>query len=531
MPVKSRLTVLIACIAVLVGFLTILPYVTHVFTPGYAGLTVLRDKDYGNYYSRMQRALDGHPEESANAITAVGSGIQGMQTAGVEKFAGTFFAWTSLPAPPLAVILTALLTPALFVLFYVLFKEIGFDEQWALGLDITLFIAMFGPLSRMPHPGWSFIPAIGALIVFLRFAKAPSFNTALGAALLLGSLPFLYFWHWTFVWAACGSIALLTPSLLRRSWLCVVLGVLTLLIASPFLLHTAALMANPLYPEVAIRASFLYQRTPESWPRTILLLVQLGVFASLWRVFRHDRSYLLSLGILAGLILAMHQNVFHNKVLMLASHFEPQMILASCIAGVWVLSRKVDLVRRGIVAGIAALLLAGGAYDYAFMNEFFIPTEKDFREQHLLQPIALLREQPAGTVLTDATTGRTVTAWTHHGIVYTTHSRFLFISDEAMAESFCMSEVFAEEIRPLRALYIEYNRVLDSLAMRQREESLVTELCQQVRAEPMKYMRAYGVRYILENSKERPDWHVDRSIAALAVIGSGSGWTLWELAR
>ncbi len=499
-----------------------------------SGLTVSRDKDYANYYSRLQRALDGYPEESANAITGVGSGIKGMQTAGVEQVVGTLFGWTGIAAAPLSVILTAIFTAALFALFFWLFREIGFDRRWSLGMAVVLFFVMGHVLSRMPHPGWSFLPAIVALIAFIRFWRRPSFNGVLIAGLLLGVLPFLYFWHWTFVWAAIGCVVLFslgsTPNdrlLLRHPWYALLLAVITLLVASPFILQTAALMADPLYPEVAVRASFLYERTPESWPRTILLLIQFITLASLWKQQRADRSYVIALGLLGGIVLAMHQNVLHAKILMFASHFYPQLLLATIVAGAWVLTRRTDLVRRAVIAGIAAVFLLAGAWDYAFMHAFFVPSEKDFKEQHLLQPIALLREMPPATILTDATTGRTLTAWTHHGIVYTTHARFLFISDAELAERFCVTELFTPVPDPFRALYIEYNHVLDSQEMRLRERSLVTEACERVKQNPMEYLQKYSVSHVLWNSIERPDWVVPEDGLPLVTIASGTGWTLW----
>lgn len=533
MGVKSRFAVLVACAAVWVGFLTILPYVVHTFHPAYAGLTVTRDKDYGNYYSRLQRALDGYPEEAANAITAAGSGIKGMQTAGVEQFVGTVFGWTGISAAPLAVILTAIFTAMLFGLFVWLFREIGFDERWSLGMTVVLFAVMGHVLSRMPHPGWSFLPAIGSLIAFIRLWRRPGFNAALLAGLLLGVLPFLYFWHWTFVWAAVGCVVLFALGarpedrlLVRHPWTSLLLAAVTLVVALPFLLKTAALMADPLYPEVAVRASFLYERTPESWPRTILLIVQFITLASLWKTYRTDRSYLLALGMLGGIVLAMHQNVLHAKILMFASHFYPQLLLATIVAGAWVLTRQTDLVRRAVVAGIAAVFLLAGAWDYAFMHAFFVPSERDFREQHLLGPIALLRDAPPTTVLTDATTGRTLTAWTRHGIVYTTHARFLFISDAEMAERFCVTELFTPVPDPFRSLYIEYNHVLDSPEMRLRERSLVTEACDRVKKNPTEYLEKYGVTHVLWNAIERPDWVVPEEFP-LEHVASGTGWTLW----
>ncbi len=537
--VRMRFSTLAFGIAVLFGLLTLFPYAVHMTQPEFQGLTVIRDKDYGNYYSRLERVLDGHPEEADNGITAIGSAIEGMQSATAEVIVGSIFKWTGLSAPTLSVILTAIFTSILFLLLLVFLGEIGFARAWSIGIAVVLFLVMFPTITRMPHPGWTFIPAIGALLATFMLWKRPSIPLLVVAGILLGLLPSLYFWHWMWVWASVATLLLLTlfakeedRYLLRHPAFSALGGGLILLIALPFLLHTAELMQSPLYPEIAVRASFLYERTPESWPRTILLLIQCITFATLWRDRRQDRSYLIVFSLLLGVLFVMHQNVLHAKVLMFASHFEPHLIISSVIAGAWVLTRRVDFIRRGIITLIALAFLAGGAYDYFPLNSFFfVVPGHTFRDQHLAEPIAILRELPPATVLTDKETGRLLTAWTHHGIVYTTHSRFLFISDADMADRFCMSELFSEFPDPYRSLYIEYNDVLDSPEMRERERSLVTEACMLVRAEPVKHLREYDVRYILENTKDRPDWRADTDLPSLSQIGTGSGWTLWEVSR
>lgn len=98
-----------------------------------------------------------------------------------------------------------------------------------------------------------------------------------------------------------------------------------------------------------------------------------------------------------------------------------------------------------------------------------------------------------------------------------------------MAERFCVTELFTPVPDPFRALYIEYNHVLDSPEMRLRERSLVTEACDRVKKNPMEYLEKYGVSHVLWNSIERPDWVVPDDRLPFVPIASGTGWTLWSV--
>lgn len=528
-----RPEMLLLC-AVFAGCLAILPYVVHTFHPAYQGLTVSRDKDYANYFSRLERALKGHPEEASNGITPIGSGVKGMQEAGMERIIGAFFGWTKLDAPPLGVIVSALVTVLLFLLFFALFRELAFPPRWALSMMLLYFVILFPSLSRVMHPSWNFVFMVGGLISFLRYWKRPTLTTLLLSILLLGVLPSLYFWSWTYAWATAGSIALLSlfsapeHNILRRHPPFVfALGIGVLLVATPFFVQTARLFGNPLYPEVAIRASFLYRRTVESPIRTTLLLVQSVALLSLFRRYRTDRSYIACLGMLLGIVIAMHQNVIHTRVLMFASHFYPHLLLSTLVCGAWVLLQNVPKIQKAMVALIAATFLAAGAYDYLSLNSFFVPTAFDFRDQHLAGAVALLQNGKRDTILSDAITGRVITSWTDDGIVYTSHTRFLFVTDAQMAERYCVSQLPAPTVDPYKALYIEYNRVLDSPQMREREKALVDEACARVKTDPIGYMRKYGVTHVLWNRKDKPDWKVNAQAWRLAPVGQGSGWTLW----
>jgi len=84
---------------------------------------------------------------------------------------------------------------------------------------------------------------------------------------------------------------------------------------------------------------------------------------------------------------------------------------------------------------------------------------------------------------------------------------------------------------PYRSLYIEYNRVLDSPAMRTREKQLVADACAYVQSHRPQMLQRYGVTHILWNKKERPQWRVRRVAERLGFTerASGSGWVLWEL--
>ncbi len=527
---------LVLLFAAIAGLLSVLPYVLHTFSPDFQGLTILRDKDYANYDSRLERVLKGHPEEAANAITPVGSNIDGMQVAGVEQVVGTLFAWTQLDGPTVSVIVTGLLAPVLFVLFYLLFLTLSFPPRWALGITLVLFSVMFHGLTRVVHPGWSFVPTIAALLAFFAFARKPTIITLILCAVLLGLMPYIYFWSWTWSWAVAGSFLLLTlfsskdNSVLR--WAPVfsaVVAIAVIALSVPFALQTAALFGNPIYPEIAIRASFLTQRFPESPIRSVLLIIQLITLASLFRRYRTDAGYLAALSFLLGITLALHQNVLHERVLMFASHYYPHLLISTTVAGAWVLLRKAPIIARSIVAGIAFLFLAAGVYDYAFAHAFFFPRSQDFKDQHLASAVAQLKREGRQTVLTDSETGRVITSFTDDGIVYTTHARFLFISDKELVERYCMSEMFNPAPALTRVLDLEYNRILQSEEYQTYQRNLITEACDRVKADPSAYLKKYGVTMVLWNKKERPGWVVDATGLKLIEVQTGEEWVLWRV--
>jgi len=533
----SFLSLVLLC-AVIAGFLSVLPYVLHTFSPDFQGLTIMRDKDYANYDSRLQRVLVGYPEEASNAITPIGSGIEGLQVAGVEKVIGVLFGWIPVDAPTLSVIVTGVLTPLLFVLFYLLFTTLCFPKRWSLGMTLVLFSVMFHGLTRVVHPGWSFVPTIAALLAFFLFFRKPSVTHLLIGIFLLGLMPYIYFWSWTWSWAVVGSFVLLSlfsgpdTNLLRRSpFFMVLLALGILLLAVPFALQTISLFGNAIYPEVSIRASFLYQRFPESPVRSAFLLLQLAALFSLFKSYRSDWTYIAAVSFLLGIVLAMHQNVLHERVLMFASHYYPQLLISTTVCGAWVLLRRVWMPARIAVAGIAAVFLVAGVSDYFFAHAFFIPKPEDFRDQHMASAIALLKDQPRQTILTDADTGRIVTAWTDHGIVYTTHARFLFISDADLVERYCVAEIANPQPEGNRVLDFEYNRILQSAVYQAYQQRLITETCIRVKADPLTYFRKYNVSLFLWNKEQRPAWTVDAARLGLTEAQEGEDWILWKVTQ
>lgn len=529
MPRIARRDVLMVLgFALLMGFLAVLPYIEHTFSPLYQGLTIARDKDYANYESRLERALKGHPEEADNAITPLRSGIEGVQTAGMENMIAFLFGWTGLEAPKLAVVVTGLAMTLSFCLFFVLFSLLEFAPRPALGMTLILFLVLFDNFGRVMHPGWSFVPTVLALLTFFLFTKHPTWMRAMVAGALLGILPSLYFWSWCYVWAGAACMILFSRPPRK---MVILLAAVTLLVAAPFFLHTFLLSRAPFYDEVMVRASFLMQRTPESWPRSLLLLTQTVLFLSLWKRYGQMRSYRACAALLLGILIAMHQNVIHGKVLMFSSHFYPHLLVSTVVAGAFVLVHRAPLARRVLIAGIAAVFLIAGLRDYFPAHRFLIPQPVDFADQHLAPAIRLLQKYPRMVVLTDAQTGRLVTSWTDDGIVYTTHARFLLISDAELAERYCVSAMFHPKPLPARVLSLEYNRVLQSSAYQQYEQKLLSEACARVKKDPRAYLSKYGVNFILWNHTEAPTWRIDENAFHLAPLGIGSGWTLWTVPR
>ncbi|MEN9561703.1 MAG: hypothetical protein RIQ56_976, partial [Candidatus Parcubacteria bacterium] len=357
--------------ALAAGALSMLPYALHTFSPDYRGLTVIRDKDYGNYLSRLQRALEGYPHEADNGITPIGSGIRGVQTAGLERIIGLLFGWTNVPAPKLAVPLTGLVMVFNIILVYIVFSSIGL-RPWISIIATGAFVAVtFHGLGRVVHPGWSFLFMFGALAAFFRLQRTPTVAGAVCTGLLLGLLPFLYFWSWTYAWVVIACAFVLNAFVhakeapLRKRWDIVLLcsGV-TLLITLPFVLTTTEILNHPIYSQVSLRASFLLQRTPESWPRSVLLITQCGLLLSLWKNEHRDFSYRAVVAFLLGAVVALHQNVLHNQVLMFSSHYYPHLLLSTTAAAAWSLSRSVREWRHWMIGGVAAVFLLAGVADY-----------------------------------------------------------------------------------------------------------------------------------------------------------------------
>ena len=538
LPSVPRATLLLALTFAL---LSLFPYVLHPLSSSYEGLTVIRDKDYGNYFGRLERALSGHFREASNGITPVGSGIEGAQNAGLEIALGALFSWTTLPAPTLSVLLTPLFVFLFCLLLFALFRVLEFSERLSLTLTAVYVFLLLHVVLRVMHPGWSFVPALAALVSFFHFIKKPTATLAVCTGILLGLLPSIYLWSWTYVWAVVGSFVGFSVlikkqegnsqfSILNSQFFTLV--IVTLLVSLPFFLHLQELTQHPLYDTVALRGGFLHTRSVESLPRSLLLLLQAFLFLSLFPQKKKEWSYIIVLSLLLGILIAMHQNLVHGTLLMFSSHFYPHLVLSTTAVLGYVLSRTVPPLQKYTIAGISLLFLAGAAYDYLPGYIFFVPDSDHYRDQLLAEPIQLLRDNGTrDTVLTDASTGRVLTSFTDEGIVYTTHTRFLFLSDEEMAERYCLSQLFAPDPPDAyRALYMEYNAVLDSPQMRAREETLVSDACRDVRADPLPFLRTYGVTHVLWNQERQPEWLITRYPLPLTVLASSNRWLLLQLA-
>ena len=89
---------------------------------------------------------------------------------------------------------------------------------------------------------------------------------------------------------------------------------------------------------------------------------------------------------------------------------------------------------------------------------------------------------------------------------------------------------FAEQSPdPTRALYMEYNAVLDSPKMREKERNLVNTACSAVRSDPLSYLRKYDVTHVLWNFALRPAWDILQYDLPMRVIESTNNWILLEL--
>ena len=518
------------------ALLIALPYFLYTFRPEYRGLVPFRTNDDGFYMGRLDAAAQGHFREFQNGIT--GPPAQGVAPALLELLGGTLFSWTGLHGPQISVILTVLIAPLMIPLIAGTLRASGVGKGLSLASGLTYTITFLSPLQRPIYMSLALPLALGTIFSLLRTWQHPRSSRILLTVLLTGSLPAVYFWDFSYVWAVGGWFLLLHLLLLRtstwkreRTHVLLLVGVLTFLFSMPFLLKLVlASRAYPFSAEVSLRNQVVPTHMIESPMRSILLSLLVLLTMFLLRSVRRKEDVLKTAIFPSALVFAawtvMHQNLLHGILLTFSSHYYPFVCLAAVSVAAWALAHaRGTWPSRGIVA-IAAIFLLAGFWDYRGAWALPFAPREHLDLQHLAPALKILSDGKRQTILTDYRSAQMVTNWTDDDTVFTPYVRHLLVSNREFAERYCLTEVFNSAGPDIFWIAREatHTRAQSFLPEREREFG---EVCAALLANPVAALREYGVDFLLWNERERPTWKVDEDL--FTQIANGEDWRLYRI--
>jgi hypothetical protein len=321
----------------------------------------------------------------------------------------------------------------------------------------------------------------------------------------------------------------------RLGWL-LLFGAVGVLAGSPFVFHLLSLSHDPLYAEAVFRSGIHPSHLPESWAYSILFFAMAaGILIALVRhpAFLRPFRYAI-VTVLAGFV-ALNQQIIHGQVFMFASHYLFALILAAIIS----LLLSVRFVRSShwlLLSLVAsAIYLAAIGYDGRYVLTQNTAKAGDFRTQHFASALPVLDRMPRTTILSDSDTSLFLAGATKHDVVYALYLKNVLISHEELARRYCLSVLAA----PPSAWHIAAQPLLlwpdadgaykNDPSVRQREVRLVTQACTAMDSDPKAALHAFGVRYILWDTQQHPQWDLRRLKVSLTKTASGEGWELWKV--
>lgn len=496
------------------------------------GILRIISTDDGHYHARVKSALLHRWEEVRNGVTGGESPAIGGPPAIVESIVGGAFSWTTLKAPQVLTLLTIFLTPSIVFLLCGLLRKSGMGEMWSLVGMVAYLLVFMGPLQKPVNMSLSLPITVTALLALAWVYKSPSALPVLLAGLLLGVLPAVYFWSWTFVWTTTAIFFLLhcafVPRSKRKRAQTIALSallVLTFLVSLPFLLDMLhASRSDPNFAATALRSTIVLTHAIESIPRTILLTVLLLSAILLVRRSRSTtQEWLLPLAALLGIFMSMYQNVIHGVRFTFSSHYYPFVCLSALLIGIWACAHAKKGTLGFLVIGLASVFLLAGLWDYRSVwdivrGQYYVPNV-----QHLAPAVHTIDDGVRRTILTDKTSAHMVTTWTDDDVVYTAYIKHLLISDQEYAERYCLSEMFNPAGPDLAWLAREVVETGDPAEVERRRAQFAA-ICSPVRQNRPSFLKQYGVDLILWNERLHPEWHIPSSYT---LRSRGSGWSLW----
>jgi hypothetical protein len=509
-----------------------------ILSPAYKGLLAYRGADESLYLIRLQEGLINPLADTSNGIWGGAHDTTGMQMALMERFGGWLLGWTNLDATWAALIISAFAAPTALLLGAALMRKCGATKTQAIVLSVLFFIVM-GMFKRYFNPSWSMPLTMLTMLSLWRWWESLRWRDALFTGFLLGLLPGIYFWSWTFCWGVFGIMALYIIDARNREDFrmrvvqYLAAGGMSLAVGAHTLWRIYQASHHPLFPESSLRMGILYTRELESLPRSLLIFFMALGALMLWRKreSRFVMAPLLSMAVSAFVV--MHQQFVHGRIMSFSSHYYWYVCLTAILILAGIIGRKAW--RAGAAfAGIAALTLLGGAWmDYhGRLDSILAPTQRSMEFQHLAPAIASLKDGPREVVLTDKATSNLLASTTNDDVVFTDYSRILLVSNQEYIERYCLSEALSSS--PIDAHYIPEFNEEQSRAGREMTrhiydmfERMSKDICAKVDANVPFYLDRYEVTTVLWNSREKPDWVF--SADHFKLREEGEGWQLFDV--
>lgn len=535
---SSRWKLLLAVTALGLAVLMQIPQIRYQMDPRSQGVLVKLNSDEDAYLSHVEEALNGRPSQSAESFIGDPT-LVGSQFAFLEEIIGTTFRVTGLRASEVMQILDSIVTPLIFLLLVLFWQLGGFSRKTSYLGALGFVFLLLHTLNRPVQPAGTFLLLLLALVCIIQGLEKRMIFGVLGG-FLLGMLVGMYFWSWTFGWAWCGLLFFYelwqwhktryAPVRKDRVLRLCLFGAVACVTALPFFLSLSQVVHNELYPFVLFRSELHLSHLPESWPYTIVFTLMLIGVIGAFRTSQHYRYPMLTL-ITAFVVL--HQQVLHGKVLLFVSHYLMWLVFAAL--GTFLLACAVRS-RWMILCGIGSIIYLGAiGYDGRAVFTQWSVRASEFSEQHLAAALPVLDGLDRVRILSDPETSGFIAANTKHDIVYSIYLQYVLMTHQEIAERYCLTQL----PRPAAAraiaaqpwlIYPGADRIFASdPSVRAKEVALVMKACAAEDRNPAKYLKTYGVQYVLWNSAQHPDWRLSALAIPLTKTASGSGWSLWKL--
>ncbi|MDO8468462.1 MAG: hypothetical protein Q7S29_01770 [Candidatus Peribacter sp.] len=553
---KKWILVVLSC-ALFFGMLLQIPQFLYFVQPESKGILVQLNSDEYQYLARLEEALTGRPEQSAQPYLG-DPYASGMHFALIEQAEGALFRWTKWRAATVFQVLDSVVPVLLFIALLAFFRLAGFTRKRSLMGAFLFMLPLLYSLNRPIHQRESFLLVLSTILLMMWALERRSLPATLLGGAMLGALFGAYLWAWMFAWTYAGLLLLWELSAwwrqrssisFRRSragWMLLLL-IAGVAAASPFIVSILHSMRNPFYADVAFRQGMHFTHLPESWIYSSLFLLMSVVLLFARRKMpelqgRKQYAILFPMAV----FVVINQQAIHGQVIAFTSHFTFAIALASVCAfllsisifGAGLRTHSGLRTREGVLLlslGASALMIAAIAWDNRPVLTQFEVRPSRFSEQHFSTLLPVLDALPRTRILSDSTTSAFIAASTQHDIVMSIYLESVFLTNEEIAERWCLAVLPLTRAQrniggQMHLIWPDANAANRGTDVREREVKLVEEACSRMDRDPKGMIQRYGIQYVLWDVKRNPEWDLKRLKVALTKVEEDKGnWVLYKI--